>query len=617
MLEFKEMERLIFQRQISLDSPTAVEREEEHLFQFSFSSEAPVARNGYVEILSHEENAVDLKRLNEGANLLFNHDQNHYIGVILNAWIEGKKGYCRVKFSDSAFARQIRQDVAAGILRNVSVGYRIHDYEIVAGEKEERVLVATFWEPLEISVVTVPADSTVGVGRAARRIGEIEGEGVLAVEKEENLNSSTPVACERSRILAIQNLAATHRLPQDFVQKHVEAGTPLDQVRASVLEILSRRQESAKPIQPLGVLGLTEKENRKYSLMRAIRYKLGEISADEAGYEIECSREIANTYGIPPKGIYIPISDLKIQPVNRAQRNVYQTGIPAQAGNLISTDLDSVQFIEFLRSQTVVGQLGAQMLSGLRGNLDIPRHSSVGQVYWINEGATIPQSAESFDLVYLRPKDVAARQVVTRRMLLQSSIDLENLIRSELAKSIAIEVDRVAIAGSGLGPEPLGVLNNPGVEIVAIGPNGGPVTWNHLLQLETKVAEKNGDSGSLSYLTTPGIRGALKATQKGTGLGFVWEFSANLEQTVNGYSAVASNQVPSNLVKGSSNNCHGVIFGDFSQILIGEWGILDLLVNPYGAGYEEGNVQIRAIKTIDVAVRQPACFAVIKDAKVS
>jgi HK97 family phage major capsid protein len=198
---------------------------------------------------------------------------------------------------------------------------------------------------------------------------------------------------------------------------------------------------------------------------------------------------------------------------------------------------------------------------------------------------------------------------------LQSSLDIENLVRGDLATVLALAIDLAAINGSGLSNQPKGIMNTTGIGSVAIDTDGGPPLWAHVVDLESQIANKNADVNTLAYLTNSKVRGKLKQTEKASGTAqFVWENGNEVGfGMVNGYRSGVSNQVPSDLTKGSGTNLSAILFGNWSDLLIGEWGALDILVNPY-ANDKTGAVRIRVLQDVDIAVRHPESFAALVDA---
>ena len=374
-------------------------------------------------------------------------------------------------------------------------------------------------------------------------------------------------------------------------------------------------------VKPLPCLGFSPKERSQYSIVRALRNFVlhSEGKRIENGIEMEASQAIEKLTGRSSEGLFVPVSDLQWQ-----KRNVLQTGLSELGGNLIGTELRDSDFIYALRNRAIVAKLGAKLIADLVGHLDLPRQTGTTEAYWIAEGATLPESNMTIDLVSLRPKTIAAIVPVTRRLIMQGAPDAEALVREDLTKTIALGFDQAALTGSGINNEPLGILNTPGIGSVAIGANGGPIAWNHIVQLETEVAVDNAGGDSGYYLTNAAVRGKMKETQKVTGqAAFLWDSYPNPAYgqpgearsigMVNGCGAFCSNQVPSNGAKGNGTNLSSLLFGDWTQLMLATWGILEILPNPYGAGYGQGIIQIRAMLDGDIAVRHPESFAVCTD----
>ena len=251
-------------------------------------------------------------------------------------------------------------------------------------------------------------------------------------------------------------------------------------------------------------------------------------------------------------------------------------------------------------------------MTGLNGNLAIPRQTGGATAYWVAEGVAPTESQQAFDQVGLTPKTVAAFTDFSRKLLLQSSLDIENFVRADLATVLALELDRAAVNGSGSGSEPRGILNTSGIGAVAGGTNGLAPTWANIVALETAVANANAAVNNLGYLTNTKVRGQLKGTEKWSTSGNpIWQDSSN---PLNGYKAGVSNQVPSNLTKGTSSGiCSAILFGNFADLIIGMWGSLDVLVNPYILS-GTGSVRIEVFQDTDIAVRHPESFSAMKDA---
>ena len=637
---------VLLRRYLPMEEGSLTVTEDTRTVQLSISSANPIEQWFATEILEHKLGSVNLSRAKAGGQVLFNHNPDDYIGVIQDCWLDpgAERCYAIVRFDTHPRAEQIFTSVQSGILRNVSIGYQVKEWAIEEGNKKDMTptVRATAWELLEVSFVSVPADPSVGVDRSFSMDEPTQGETVeepapddagaepaepstqILIQENKPVENEIPtelLEAERSRTASLIALGDKHSLKKDLVQQWIATGVDLQSARSQVLDLIQSQAEQKDQVQPLNPLGLSKREKESYSIARALhnRLQLMEGKAPAQGLELEVHRAIEAKLGRPTEGIYVPARDLNWGLNTRGyygQRDTLQTGQDTLGGNLVDTELRSSEFIDALRNRAMISRLGARMLSGLQGNLDIPRQSGTVSTYWVAEGGTITESNLTIDLVSMRPKDLTCLTSVTRRMLMQGSLDVEALIRFDMLQQMALGIDLAAIAGTGINNQPLGILNYPGVNSVSIGTNGGAPAWNHLVQLETEIAVDNADEGTCYYLTNARTRGKLKTTAKVTGQDvFLWTDSP-VEKgmgMVNGYGAAVSNQVPSNGTKGSGTNLSSIIFGDFSQLLIGEWGVLEIMPNPYGQGYPSGSVQIRSMVTVDVVPRRPEYFAVCTD----
>ena len=567
---------------------TTFDQVEDRTYEFPFSSEFPVARYFGNEILSHEGESADLSRLNDGAPLLFNHNPERVIGVVERAYIDGNKrrGYARVRFSRNAFAQEILGDVKDGVLRNVSFGYSIDKME----ERGSGDYVATAWSPYEISVVSIPADNTVGIGRSLVPTPDAAS-AAPSPDPLPPMENTAPdlavvraeaVEAERTRISSINALCTKHRMA-DLGQQLVESGRSIDEARAAVLDKLNVPQETVN--MSAAEIGLSAQESRRFSFLRAINYLANptDRSAREAAaFEIEASDAAAAKLGRQSRGITIP------QDVLRRDLTV---GTASAGGNLVATDLDAGSFIDLLRNASALDQAGATVLTGLTGNVAIPRQSGAATAYWVAESGAPTESQQTVDQVSLTPKTVAAFTDYSRRLMLQSSIDVENMIRNDLATVLALKIDLAGLYGTGSNSEPLGLKLTTGVGSEDFA--AGTPTFAEVVALESDVATANALAGSPVYLMNAAMRGGLKTKAKDTGSGlFVME-----GDLVNGYRGVMSNQVASG----------DLWFGNFADLIIGYFSGLDLMVDPYTHS-TSGTVRVVAMQDVDIAVRHPESF---------
>jgi len=605
--------------------------EDDRTLEFPFSSEFAVSRYFGNEILSHERGAADLSRLNDGAPLLFNHDPSKVVGVVERAWIDGekKRGYATVKFSRNAFAQEVLADVKDGVLRNVSFGYAINEME----QRGSGDFIATSWAPYEVSVVSIPADPTVGVGRSIDaepaapaapqppamepEVSQMENIADLSVVRAEA--AAEAAKAERTRIASISALCDKHGM-EDLGRQMIEGGRSIDEARAAVLDKLG-----AKPVETVAPVEMAQQERANYSLTAGIRAMLtGDWSSREAGLVRELSKEVEKS-GISKtteRSFFVPFSALG------GQRATYVTSGATTGGNLVATDLMADEFIEFLRNNALMLQLGVRTMPGLVGNVAIPRRSGVASTYYLSTQTTaITQSESTFDQVTMSPKNLAALSKYSRQTLLQGTPGIEELVRRDLTDGINLAIDLGILNGSGSSGQPTGIMQTSGIGSVAMGTNGGAITVEKVVDLESAVMQANGvvNAANVAYLTNYKVSAALKKLRAGgstTGDGpFLVNDQLNAigrgptPANLNGYPLALTNQVPSNLTKGTSSGvCSALVMGDFSQAMVGFWGNgLEITVGEESDDFAKALTSVRGIVTYDVAVRDPKSFAAILD----
>jgi HK97 family phage major capsid protein len=279
-------------------------------------------------------------------------------------------------------------------------------------------------------------------------------------------------------------------------------------------------------------------------------------------------------------------------------------------GHTVATDLLSGSFIDMMRNKMATVGLGATMMNDLVGNIAIPRQTGGATSYWVAESGAATESQAAFDQVQMSPKTVGSMSDISRKMLLQSSLDVEAFVRNDLATSLALAIDSAAINGTGSSNQPKGVLNTTGIGSVVGGTNGAAPDWKDIVDLESAVAADNADLGALGYLTNAKVRGKLLQTEKASSTGqYVWSDN----NTLRGYNAAVSNQVPSNLTKGSTSTCSAIVYGNWNDLIIGTWGGIDINVDT-STGSSSGTVRVVALQDVDVAVRHAESFAAMKDA---
>lgn len=583
--------------------------EEARTVELSFSSELPYERWFGMEILDHSAEAVDLTRLNAGGAVLVDHNPSDHVGVVEEVVIGGdRRGRARVRFGKSPRASEIFQDIADGIRTSVSVGYR--PIEMILEEEREdepSVYRVSKWQPFEISIVSIPADPTVGTNRSAEKqtieIKQKESEMTEQVNEAPTVDVAAVRSEEQKAVRAQYNemlkLGEQHG-ELGLARQCIEKGQNVDDLMRQLLE--KRGQDDVVQAEAPEV-GLTEKETRNYSITKLLNALANPDNArarSEAAFEFEVSAAACEKMKRDTKGAMVPYEILKRD---------FTVGTAANGGDLVETELLSGSFIDSLENALALRQCGATMLTGLNGNIAIPRQTGGASHFWLGENGTASESNATFDQVAMTPKTVGGYSEISRKLLLQSSISMEQFIQNELALRLALAIDLAGIAGTGASNQPLGLLNVTGTGSVAGGANGAAMDWADVVGLETEAGASNALVQNMCYLTNARVRGALKTTEKASGTA---QFIMGEGSELNGYRAVVSNQVPSNLTKGSGTNLSAAIFGNFADLIIGMWGGLDLQVNPYSLD-TSGAVRVTAFQDVDINVRHPESFSIMKD----
>lgn len=622
--------------------------------ELAFSSEIEVERWYGIEILDHDPASVRLDRLRDGGALLVDHDWTDQVGVIESVTIDAdRRGRAVVRFGRSARADEIFNDIVDGIRKHVSVGYRVLAAKLTETRDEwQDVYRITDWEPYEISIVSVPADNSVGVGRTLdtpheeqraekpntsqstkpvsedsrmeKILRDASGNLVRAlVDEKGNITQVLEVLeragddarnaekrgreAEQARVRSITEMGEKYNA-RDLALKAIGDNTSAEEFQRSLLDHLNKPKDPAQPSDgsrsgtkplaemPSSVIGMDEKDIRRYSIFNVVRALANPNDAAAqraAAFEIECSNMAQKQYGRNAKGILIP--DDVLRAFNAGGAPNTPTG--AQTGsNLVGTDFMAGSFIDLLRPRTTIMRL-ARTMGGLVGNVEIPKQTGGATAYWIGEGDDANETTPTIGQLGLSPKTVAAYTDITRRLLMQSTPDAEAIVRGDLVAAIAQAIDYAGYYGTGTANQPLGLANYTGINAVDFA--GANPTYAELVQMETEIAADNADVNSMAYVLNARGRGAAKTTPKfasGASVsdaGVIWEPG----NTMNGYRTEVTNQVQDG----------DVFFGNFADLVVGMWGGLDMTVDPYSLS-KSGGLRIVVFQDVDFAVRRVESF---------
>lgn len=586
--------------------------EEARTVTLAFASETPVERWWGNEILECSTAAMRQGRLRTGANLLCDHNTRDVVGVVESVEIGADRiARAVVRFGKSARAEEVWQDVKDGIRRNVSVGYLIHRAVLVEERDGQETYRISDWEPYEISLVSVPADASVGVGRS------LSGTQAPAAPA---AASTTPSPTEETRTMTTEATTAAPAQPAAPAQRDhakeiatlgksvpggvelandaIQRGLTVDQFQGELI-----RHLATKP-KPTADIGMTDQEVRRFSVVRALHALANPLDANArsaAAFEFEASAAAAQKMGRQARGLMLPYDVVRASDLVK--------GTASKGGNLVATELLSGSFIDLLRNAMVINNMGAVTLSGLVGDIAIPKQTGAATAYWVAEDGSPTQSGQTIGQVLMSPKTVGAFTDISRKLLLQSSIDVEGMVQNDLATVLGLAIQQAGLVHAA--DRPKGILGgHVATPTVVGGTNGAAPTWEHIVGLETAVSVANADVGTLAYLTNAKVRGKLKTTSKVSGQnGFIWE---NGDTPLNGYRCAVTNAMPSNLTKGTANNCSAAIFGNWADLVIGMWGSLDLTVDTTTLG-TSGAVRVIALQDVDIAVRNAESFATFAD----
>lgn len=621
---------------------------QDFVVELAFASEEPYERWWGIEVLECSPSAVRLGRINDGGALLYNHNWDELRGHHLpNSVRCDPDGVVRgdVSIAWAADEGKTVRLVQGNHLTKTSTGYQI--YSVIeqttakSGEKIERTIdgqmfdrivercqretpgdLAAFrraldaragaferaatepttyrvtdWEILENSLVTIPADITVGKGRSLASDTPPIQESIKEISMTEAVATPSVDVAALERSFAanaqkrINDIASLGEQFKDFegakpmAEQAIRNGQSVEDFTAALLKHVSEKGQKWTP-----EIGMSKKEVARFSVVRAINAMLSG-NWEKAGLEREASNAFAEK--AQKAGLQRQAENSFFLPVEVQQRDL-TVGTSTAGGNMVATALRPQDFIELMRARTLVAQLGARSLTGLVGNADITKQTGAATAYWLaNEATAITESQQTVGLLQLRPKVLGAYTEVSRLLLQQSTPDADMFVMDDLSKVLAIAKDAAAINTGGSGA-PVGILGTAGIGSVT----GTSIALAGILEFQTDVAGANALSTDCAYLTTPLVAALLAQRQRFTSTDTpLWEGNI-LDGNVIGFRGASSTQVPAGTM----------IFGDFSQVIFAEWGAVEIAANPY-ANFAAGITGIRAFYTCDVGVRTSGAFS--------
>ena len=356
--------------------------------------------------------------------------------------------------------------------------------------------------------------------------------------------------------------------------------------------------EQAAAARQLNVM--EEAHKRRFSITKFIREA---AEGKMTGLEAEVAEMGAKEYdriGLSRKGFVIPMAALRASAGQNATTN-------ADGGYMKEEQVPG--YLEGLKNRLVITKLGAHVLNDLVGTVPFVSAGAISS-QWVTEGTTATVSKSTISRVSLTPHRNATVAAFSKDLLRQTSLDVDAIVMGLILDSHAALIEEAAIKGTGSSGQPTGILSTTGIGDVAIGAQGGAITWAKIVALETKINSENANRGKLGYLTNSKVVGELKTIERASNTArFLLDQPYD---RLNGYPIDWTNLVPSNLTKGNTTTCSAMIFGNFDDLYVGHWGGIDIVVDPYTLA---ANADIRVVLNSwdDVVVVNPKSFAAIKD----
>ena len=373
----------------------------------------------------------------------------------------------------------------------------------------------------------------------------------------------------------------------------------------SEIEVLERsfKNSQFKPVAKNDGLTAEQREIAKsfsfQKVMSAIESRTS-LSGFEAEMHDEAKAE-ARSFGGVVKGIGVPMKALDAM----IQKRSMTAGTNNAGGYGVQTNVNS--YISYLWNKTFMSQLGIVPMTGLTGNYSAPKEGAVTGA-WLTETGAASDETPTLDQLLLTPKRLAVFIKVSKTLAIQSPDVADAMVMDMLMNAQATLLEKAVAKGGGTN-EPTGIISTTGIGNVAMGTNGGAPTYAKIVDLIKTVSAAN--AAGTGFLTTPTIASKLLVTEQFTGTNGA---PVNQNNTIAGYKLVASNNSPSGLTKGSSSDCHAIIFGDFSKVKVAQWGGLDLVIDPFSLA--ESNLNKVIVNAYyDIGLEQAGAFAAIKDAR--
>lgn len=596
--------------------------QENRTIELSFSSDAEV-KIWYdeLQILGHKDGEYNFDFLNDGAPLLLEHDRCKQIGVVEKAWVEGGKGRAIVRFSKSALGEEIFQDFIDGIRTKISVGNCIESQYLLRSDEKHDIYYVDKWRSFEISVVSIPADNSVGSNRSANieniqkaKKEEIPMPQPIPNNEDPQKRSAPPAQVTKpsgddiqkrslfeisQEILAIGAEYRSLDFANDYIQNH---GDKIS-VRGFQKQLLEKLHPESEPYnaskalqqRSSGDLDLSKRDNQRFSLVRAVRALANpqdRRAQEEAAYEFDVCRAAADKAKHNSSGMFIPDEILHKRALNTG------TSGAGASGDLIAENLLSGNLIPALIKQSAVMQY-ANIMNGIVGNMSIPIEGADPEALWIDgETGPIPEGETDFGKLLFSPKKLGAFITINSDLIYQSSLDVEHMMAMKIIRSIALKMDHAILYGAGTAGEPLGIMNMNGLPIIPFAADDP--TYQEVVAMKGAIASQNAPIDAVRYLASSNTLSTLESKQKFEGANGDTIYNAD-KQTIAAKKVTESNQIEDG----------ELLLGDFSRVNVVRWGGVDMLADRHTGRYQD-QVKISVIERMDCGVDHISAFALGK-----
>lgn len=517
-------------------------------------------------VLSHAEGAIEGAWIADGIALRDDHGGEIVARGMDCRLDEGKLVAASIVWGASDRARTIRADAESGVIRSLSIeaDYEPEDVE----EREDGTFFVRRWTPLAAAFVPVPADPTVGIDREFLAAALAPA----ATPAPEPAAAPQTISAEADPAGAGEAEAINTETKRANMSKTTEEGKEALVDPAPVIEVADETE-------------VTREELRDYNLLRAIRAMV-EHRPDIAKREMAVSRKLARKFGKEPQGFFVP---------QGLFTRDFSTGAGSGAG-LVPTEHMASEFIEILRAKMILDRVGVRYLNGLTGNVAIPKQTASTTAYWVAEGASPTETQPVVGQITMTPHTVGAFTDITRLLLMQGSPDAAALVQNDLLMVLGRAIQDAVLNGTGTSGQPTGILNTEGVTTGTVTVSGSP-TWAEIVQFAASIDRYWADGGN--WVLAPASFAALRATKRDN---YVSRFVADIE---NGQKFVADEPAYTTTQLSAGK----AIYGKFENVVVGLWGALDVMVDPYSLS-TSGGIRIVALQDCDVAVRHPEAFVI-------